>query len=226
MENRYFPNESQEYRKARDELLASENALRQQTEDVAAMRRQLPLGGPIKEDYVFEKIDAGGNVAQVKLSQLFAPDKDSLFLYGFMFGPKVEQPCPMCTAIIDGLNGNAHHISQRANIAVVAKSPIDRVVEFARSRGWDNLRILSSANNTYHFDYQAEDEKGNQWPMANVFVRRDGAIHHFWGSELMFSEFVTGNTRHVDTFWPLWNVLDLTPEGRGEDWYPALTYEK
>jgi len=225
MNNRFFPNESDEYRKARNDLLKAEDALREQTEAVAALRRKLPLGGLVKEDYVFDEMGSDGNVTQVTLSELFAPEKDSLLLYGYMYGPKQEQPCVMCTSIVDGLNGNTHHITQRMNLAVVARSPIERFVEYARLRGWNNLRLLSSANNTYHYDYQAEDENGNQWPMANVFARRDGNVHHSWASELMFSEFVTGNTRHVDTIWPLWNVFDLTPEGRGEDWYPALSYE-
>ena len=225
MKNRFFPNESEEYRKARDELLRAEDALRAQTEELAGLRRKLPLGGQLKEDYVFDEIDAGGNVTQVKLSELFAPGKDSLFLYSYMYGTKQEQPCVMCTSIIDGLNGNAHHIARQMNMAVVAKSPIERIVEFARSRGWDKLRLLSSVNNTYNYDYQGEDENENQWPMANIFVRRDGTVYHFWASELMFSQFRGPNSRHVDTMWPLWNVLDLTPEGRGDDWYPALSYD-
>lgn len=226
MENRFFPNESEEYRRARNELLAAEDALRKQTEEVAAHRRRLPLGGELREDYVFDELDADGTVVQVKLSELYAPGNDSLLLYGYMYGTKQQQPCVMCTSIIDGLNGNAHHIVQRMNMAIVAKSPIERIVEVGRSRGWNNLRLLSSVNNTYQYDYQSEDENENQWPMANVFVRRDGKIYHFWASELMFSEFLARNTRHVDSFWPLWNVLDLTPEGRGDDWYPALSYDE
>jgi predicted dithiol-disulfide oxidoreductase (DUF899 family) len=225
MKNRFFPNESPEYRKARDELLAAENALRQQTEDVAVMRRNLPPGGAIGEDYVFDEIGPDGGVKQTKLSELFAAGRDSLMLYGFMYGPAQEQPCTMCTSIVDGLNGNAAHIAQRMSLAIVARSPIERITEFANSRGWNNLRMLSSANNTFGFDYQSEDDKGNQRPMANVFVRRGDSILHSWGSELMFEEFATGNPRHVDIFWPLWNVLDLTPEGRGDDWYPSLSYE-
>ena len=225
MKNRFFPNESPEYRKARDELLVAENALRQQTEDVAALRRKLPPGGPIKEDYLFDEIGPDGGVTQTRLSELFAPGRDSLMLYGFMYGPAQEQPCTMCTSIVDGLNGNAGHITQRMSMAIVARSPIERITEFANGRGWNNLRMLSSSNNTYNFDYQGEDESGNQMPMANVFVRRGDSIRHSWGSELLFDEFVTGNTRHVDVFWPLWNVLDLTPEGRGKDWYPSLSYE-
>jgi predicted dithiol-disulfide oxidoreductase (DUF899 family) len=226
MDNRLFPNETEQYRKARNELLEAEDELRSQTERVAALRRRLPLGGNIKEDYVFDEMDSNGNVEQVRLSELFAAGKDSLLLYGYMYGPKQDTPCVMCTSIVDGLNGNAQHITQRVNLVVVARSPIERFLEYARSRGWNNLRLLSSANNTFNYDYQAEDENGNQWPMANVFVRRGDNINHFWASELMFSQFVTGNTRHVDTIWPLWNVFDLTPEGRGDDWYPALSYEE
>lgn len=226
IDNPKFPNESEEYRHARQELLEAESALRQQVEDVAALRRKLPLGGVVDQDYVFDEIGADGAVRQVKLSGLFALGKESLLLYGFMFGPEMEKACPMCTSIIDGLEGNARHITQRMNMAIVARSPIERIQEHAAARDWKRLRLLSSANNSYQADYHAEAPEGAQWPMANVFVRRNGGIHHFWGSELMFREFPTGNQRHVDMIWPLWNVLDLTPEGRGESWYPSLAYDE
>ena len=225
IDNPTFPNESEEYRRAREELLEAEEVLRQQVEDVAALRRKLPLGGAVDQDYVFDELGEDGEVRQVKMSELFAPGKDSLLLYGFMYGSAMEQPCPMCTSIVDGLDGNAHHITQRMNLGVVARSPIERIQEHAAARGWSRLRLLSSANNSYQADYHAEAPDEAQWPMANVFVRRDGGIHHFWGSELMFREFPTGNLRHVDMIWPLWNVFDLTPEGRGTDWYPSLTYD-
>lgn len=219
-----FPNESDEYRDARDELLAAEDELRARIERVAAMRRGLPLGGRVKEDYVFDGIGAGGAVEKVKLSDLFAPGKDSLFVYFYMFGPKAERPCPLCTSILDSFDGNFPHITRRVNFAVVARAPIARLAEFAAGRGWKNVRPLSSYGNTFQADYFAEDAEGNQWPMANVFVKRDGAIRHFWGSELMYRKFEGGDMRHVDLLWPLWNVFDLTPEGRGESWYPALSY--
>ncbi len=225
MTNPTFPNESAEYRSARDTLLTAEAELRQHIEDVAALRRRLPLGGEVKEDYVFDELGPGGEVTQVRLSELFAPDKESLFIYSYMYGPAMKTPCTLCTAILDGLNGNALHVARRLNLAVVARSPIERVTEVARSRGWTNLRLLSSADNTYQADYFGEDESGNQWPMANVFARRNGAIHHSWGSELLFRPFEGGDMRHVDLLWPLWNLLDLTPEGRGMDWYPKLSYE-
>jgi predicted dithiol-disulfide oxidoreductase (DUF899 family) len=137
----------------------------------------------------------------------------------------MKQPCPMCTAMLDGLNGNAVHIEQRVNLVVIAKSPIGRILEFARERNWRKLHFLSSEKNTYNRDYHGENEAGEQRPMLNVFTRRDGAIRHFYATEMMFAAADPGqNERHVDPIWPLWNVLDLTPEGRGADWYPKLSY--
>lgn len=133
--------------------------------------------------------------------------------------------CPVCTSMLDGPEGSAYHINQRINLAVVAWSPIERIQELAAARGWRRLRLLSSANNSYQADSHAEAPDGNQWPMANVFVRRDGAIDHFWGSELMFREFAGGNHHRADLIRPLRNVLDFTPEGRGEICYPSLSYE-
>jgi len=213
-----FPGESKPYRAARNRLLRAEIALRRQVEKVAAMRRKLPAGGKLPQDYVFEE---GDPVRTVKLSELFG-DRDTLVAYSFMYGPRMAHACPMCTSMLDGLNGNAPHIAQRTNLVVIAKSPIARVLEFARGRGWSNLRLLSSAGNSYNQDYFGESPEGSQMPMLNVFVRRKGAIRHFYGTELLFAKAEPGqNNRHVDMLWPLWNLLDVTPEGRGKDWYPA-----
>lgn len=215
-----FPGESDEYRAARNALLAEEIELRRRIEAVAAQRRNLPLGGLVKEDYRFT--GAGG---AVRLSELFAPGKDSLILYSYMFGPQMTAPCPSCTSILDGLDGEAPHAGQRTNLAAVAKSPFARIDEFARGRGWRHLRLLSSDGTTYNEDYHGENPSGGQLPAVNVFVRRDGEIRHFYCTELLFAAADPGqNGRHVDLIWPLWNLLDLAPEGRGETWQPRLTY--
>lgn len=214
-----FPNESAKYRSSRKELLKAETALRRQVEKIAAMRRKLPAGGEVPQDYVFTSPQG-----PVKLSQLFERG-NTLVAYSFMYGPNMKHACPMCTSFLDGLNGNAQHLAQRTDLVVIAKSPIDRIVEYARGRGWNNLRLLSSAGTTYNRDYHGENEKGAQMPMMNVFVRKKDVIRHFYGSELLYAPEDKGqNARHNDLMWPLWNVLDLTPEGRGADWYPKLAY--
>jgi predicted dithiol-disulfide oxidoreductase (DUF899 family) len=224
-----FPGESSEYREARDKLLLAEMALRRQLEEVAALRRQLPLGGTIPEDYIFEEgaadLTDSQTVKSVRMSELFAPDMNTLVVYSYMFSPSMKSPCTSCTSILDGLNGTALHVRQRVNFVVVAKSPIQRIRELARGRGWNNLRLLSSQNNTYNRDYHGEAEKGDQIPSLNVFARREGEIHHFYNTELFFAPNERGmDGRHVDLIWPLWNLFDYTPEGRGTDWYPKLSY--
>ncbi|HTH68035.1 MAG TPA: DUF899 family protein [Rhodanobacter sp.] len=142
-----------------------------------------------------------------------------------MFGPAMAQPCPSCSSILDALDGEMPHLRQRINVAVVAKSPIQRIRHFARERGWRQLHLLSCAHNTYSSDYHGETADGRQMPALNVFMRRDGNIHHTWCSELMFVPSEPGqDPRHVDLIWPLWNLLDCTPEGRGADWRPSLWY--
>ena len=220
-----FPGESEGYRAARNELLEAEIQLRRNIEAVAAQRRDLPLGGKVPEDYVFDEAAPGSAEQKVRLSELFADGKDTLIVYSFMYGPKMAQPCVSCTSILDALDGEAPHVMQRINLAVVAKSPISRIMGFKTERGWRNLRLLSSAGNTYNHDYHAESPEGDQWPALNVFVRRNGAIHHFYSTELLYAPFEPGQDgRHVDLIWPLWNLFDLTPDGRGEKWYPRLSY--
>jgi predicted dithiol-disulfide oxidoreductase (DUF899 family) len=226
-----FPGENDSYRQARNQLLQAEVELRRRVEEVAALRRQLPLGGALPEDYVFEEgstdLSDSQTVRQVSLSQLFQPgnDKDTLAIYSFMFGPKMKAACPMCTAMLDSLNGTAVHATQRINLAVVAKSPLERIRAFARERGWNRLRLLSSAGNNYNRDYYGENAEGDQQPSLNIFVRRDGKIHHSYHTELVLVPPDPGqNQRHIDMIWPLWNLLDFTPEGRGSDWFPSLNY--
>jgi predicted dithiol-disulfide oxidoreductase (DUF899 family) len=229
-----FPGESAEYRAARNALLTEEMELRRQIECVAAQRRALPAGGTIPEDYQFD-----GDDGKVKLSALFAPGKDTLAIYSFMYGPERERPCPGCTHFLDGLNGEAEHILQRINLAVVAKSPLPRILAFAQERGWRRLRLLSTAGNSYDRAYfgdssglsatireQQDFKAGVEWdmPMLNVFHRDGGAIRHFWGSEVLYVPPESGQEyRHNDALDPLWNMLDLAPEGRG-NFHPKLSY--
>jgi predicted dithiol-disulfide oxidoreductase (DUF899 family) len=225
-----FPGETPAYRAERDKLLKAEITLRRQIEAVAVMRRKLPLGGALREDYVFDEIkpaiDKTAARGQVKLSELFADGKDTLLVYSYMFGPRMAAPCPMCTSMLDSLDGSAPHVAQRANLVVVARSPVDRIMQVARERGWRHVRLLSSANNTYNRDYHGENEKGGQLPTLNVFARRKGRIYHTYCTELLFAPSERGQDgRHVDPIWPLWNLLDLTPEGRGTTWYPKLRYD-
>jgi predicted dithiol-disulfide oxidoreductase (DUF899 family) len=238
-----FPGESAEYRAARDRLLEQEIELRGATESVAAARRALPSGGVVPEDYVFEGAGADGTPIEVKLSDLFAPGKDSLAIYSFMFprdpgderpGPmsgqtallKLEEgPCPSCVALLDQLDGAAEHAGQHLNLAVVAKAPLPRLLTFVEERGWRRLRFLSSAANTYNRDYHAETAEGAQRPMLNVFHRDGEAIRHFWGSELFYAPTdAEQDPRHVGTLEPVWNLFDLTPEGRPSDWDEQLRY--
>jgi predicted dithiol-disulfide oxidoreductase (DUF899 family) len=225
------PGESDHYRQARNDLLEAEIGLRRQIESVAAQRRKLPLGGLVPTDYVFEEWDDAKNAArQVRLSELFEDGKQTLFVYSHMFIPgkrglPLEQGCPSCTSIIDGMDGSAPHISQRINFVVVAKVPLEQFRAHAKSRGWRHVRLISSAKNTYNRDYRAETPSGEQLPMATVFTRRDGQIYHTWSSELFLIPNDPGmDMRHVDFMWPVWTVLDRTPEGRGKDWGPELEY--
>jgi predicted dithiol-disulfide oxidoreductase (DUF899 family) len=237
-----FPRESGEYRTARDQLLQREVELRRMTEAVAEARRRLPPGGRA-DDYVFQGLDDAGAPTDVRLSELFAPGRDSLVIYSFMFprdpaderaGPDggdtaglalAEGPCPSCVALLDQLDGAAEHAGQIINFAVIAKTPLPRLVSFGQERGWRRLRLLSSAENTYNRDYLAETAEGWQRPMLNVFHRDGGQIHHFWGSELFYAPVEDGQEpRHVGTLEPLWNLFDLTPQGRPADWDEQLAY--
>ena len=219
-----FPGESDEYRQARDELLAGEAALRDEIERLAELRRALPLGGAVPIDYVFPAWDMGADSPrELRLSELFVDGSDTLLVYSFMIvapeqGLSFVGPCPSCTSIIDGIDGQLPHITHRVSFAVAGHAPIEEFHRHGKSRGWRHACLLSTTENSYGRDYGAETPEGHQWPLATVFVRRDGSSRHLWSSELFFVRGGPGQeTRHVDFMWPMWAIFDRTPEGRGTE---------
>lgn len=214
-----FPNESPQYRQARQALLAEEIELRRHIERVAQMRRALPPGGEVTADYRFI-----GENGPVSLADLFA-DKSTLVIYTYMFGPQRERPCPMCTSLLSAWDGEARDIEQNVALAVVARSPIERLIAFKTERGWRNLKLYSDVNGVFSRDFHAVTPDGGDDAGLHVFTRRDGTIRHFWSAEMAGSTADPGqDPRGAPDLMPLWTVLDTTPEGRRPDWYPSLTY--
>ena len=215
----HFPNESGEYRAARTALLAEEIELRRHIERVAEQRRALPLGGKVPENYRFT-----GEQGPVQFSDLFG-DKESLVIYNWMYGPGRERPCPMCTSLLSAYDGEMPDMLQRVAFAIIASSPIERLTAFKKERGWRHLKIYSSAGNNFNRDYAHEVPGGGDNAAFNVFTRRDGTIRHFWAAEMGPGTADPGqDPRGAPDAMPLWNILDMTPEGRGIDWYPKLEY--
>lgn len=215
-----IPGESAAYRRARTALLAEEIELRRHIERVAELRRALPPGAPIEADYRFQ-----GEHGPADFADLFG-DKQTLIVYGYMFGAQRERPCPMCTSMLSSWEGEARDLQQRAALAVVAGAPIERLAAFKRERGWRDLPLYTDLNGQYTRDFRGIAEDGSDMPSLNVFTRRDGIIRHFWSAEMTFDTADPGqDPRGAPDPMPLWMLLDLTPEGRGKDWYPRLQYE-
>jgi len=217
--------ESEAYRRARAELVEAEIALRDQCERVAALRRKAPVETAI-EDYVFEEgpadLDREGPFTKVRLSGLFADRDKPLVVYQYMYGAAQKKPCPMCTLWIDGFNGVAHHLRQRVNFAVIAQVGVGELRDWGRQRGWHRLRLVSSAGSNFKADLHYQDADGSQHPGISVFVRSpDGSVKHFYSSSATMKEQIN---RGIDLLSPVWNIFDLTPEGRG-DWNAKLSYE-
>ena len=214
-----YPNESADYRKARTALLAEEIELRRQIEKVAEHRRALPPGGEVPRDYGFI-----GEQGRVRFSNLFG-DKETLITYNFMFRPQRQRPCPMCTSLLSALDGEMPDILQRVAFAVIATSPIERLVAFKKERGWRYLKLYSVVGQEFIRDYVGHDADADDTPAYNVFTRRDGTIRHFWGGEIFLTKpDPEQDPRGAPDLMPIWNILDTTPEGRGKDWYPELEY--
>src|SRR5213594_5060063 len=219
-------NESPEYLAKREELRQAEIELMRQRERVAVLHRALPPGATIP-DYEFlegpTSLDDGDKpLRTVRLSELFNGPDRSLVLYHFMYGKKQTNPCPMCTAWIDSFNGVAHHLAQNVDLAIVAAVDPSTLRTHARKRGWDKLRLLSAGESTFKHDLGSEDREGHQDSTISVFTRdSDGTLRHFYSSHPRLAEDI--NERGIDELNPIWNVLDLTPQGRGK-WYASLEY--
>jgi predicted dithiol-disulfide oxidoreductase (DUF899 family) len=210
------PNESEDYRRARNQLLAEEIELRRHIERVAELRRKLPPGGEVKA-YQFV-----GEKGPVTLADLFG-DKQTLVIYSYMFGPQREKPCPMCTSFMAALDHKVDDIEQRVALATVARSPVDRLVAARQARGWRKLKVFSDPSGDYTRNYVTKEDA--DVPGYNVFTRRDGTIRHFWSGEMGPGTADPGqDPRGAPDLDPLWTILDTTPEGRGADWYPKLSY--
>jgi predicted dithiol-disulfide oxidoreductase (DUF899 family) len=213
----HFPNESAEYRNARNALLAEEIELRRHIERVAEQRRRLPPGGTVGKDYEFV-----GENGPVKMSELFG-NKPTLAIYSYMFGPQRQAPCPMCTSLMGSFASKIADIEQRMALAFVARSPIGRLIEAKKARGWKQLKVYSDPSGEYTRDYVSDDDA--DMPGYSVFMRREGAIRHFYSGEISGEMADPGQdprgSPELDGLWPL---LDTTPEGRGGNWYPKLNY--
>jgi predicted dithiol-disulfide oxidoreductase (DUF899 family) len=213
----HYPNESAEYRTARNALLAEEIDLRRHIERVAAQRRALPPGGKVPED--FELVSEAG---PTRLSALFG-DKETLMVYSMMFGPQRKTPCPSCTSFLSAWNGIAVNLRERVAIAVTARSPIERLLEYKQQRAFANLPFVSDLTGSYTRTYVSAEDA--DIPGLSVFSRRDGVVRHFYSGELSGAMADPGqDPRGAPDLDPLWLMLDLSPAGRGTDWYPKLDY--
>ena len=219
-------NEPADYIAKREELRLAEIESMRQRERVAALRRNLPKGA-IVQDYVFEEgpedLDGGDSpIRSVRLSELFSGPNRSLVVYHFMYGKKQTKPCPMCTLFIDGWNGIAHHLAQNVDVAIAAAADPPALRTHARNRGWNRLRLLSCGSNTFKYDLRSEDREGNQDSTVSVFTRDgDGTLRHFYTAHPSMADDI--RERGLDLLCAVYNVLDLTPQGRG-DWYAELGY--
>ena len=221
LRQRKLPGESEDYTKARKALLAEEIEVRRHLTRLAEQRQALPDGPEVQKDYRFK--DANGD--EVGLAELFG-DYDTLVTYFWMYGPDRERPCPMCTNFLGGANGNAADIKQRAAFKILGRSTVERQKAFAEERGWKDLDFVQTVGDDYALDHGALDpEKGWEYPAFTVYRRDGDTVRYFYAAEMPGEAADPGqDPRGAVDIAPLWNILDMTPEGRGTDWYPKLEY--
>jgi predicted dithiol-disulfide oxidoreductase (DUF899 family) len=216
--SRPYPNDSAEYRAARQALLVEEIELRRHIARVAEQRRNLPRGGEAR-DYRF--IDEAGKT--VGLADMFG-NRATLITYFWMYGPQRERPCPMCTSLLGSFDTPARDLTQRVALAVIGRSPVARQLAFARERGWRNLRFYQCIGDDFARDYRGLAPDGSEWPALDVWVKEGKSVRHFWAGESAGTQDPGQDPHGAPDPTPLWTLLDLTPDGRGTDWYPKLEY--
>jgi predicted dithiol-disulfide oxidoreductase (DUF899 family) len=215
-----FPGETAEYRRARKALLQEEIEFRRHMTRLTEQRRSLPDGPVISKSYRF-KDENGKNVG---LADLFG-ERKTLVTYFWMFGPQRERPCPMCTNWLGAVNGNAADIKQRVALTVIGRSLVERQLAFARERGWRDLDFVQTVGDDYASDLGLINSDGSENPALVVFKRDGGSVRLFWASEMRREMADPGqDPRDAPDIASLWSILDLTPDGRGTDWYPKLRY--
>jgi predicted dithiol-disulfide oxidoreductase (DUF899 family) len=212
--------ESDDYLRQREELRVAELDLMDQAERVAALRRGLPTD-TVVNDYHLIDVASGD---RVQLSELFGASGRPLIVYHFMYGKAQTEPCPLCTMWIDGYNAAAPHLTQNADFVVVAAADPAAIAAHAASRGWSNLRLLSAGDGSFKYDLGSEEADGEQIESISVFVRGDdGTVRHVYSKGAQMAD--DRRERGIDLLTPVWHLLDLTPNGRG-DWYPSLHYQR
>ena len=214
-----YPNDSDVYRRARVALLVEEVELRRHIERVAIQRRRLPLGG---EAHAYDFLDEQGTT--VGLADMFGRH-DTLVTYFWMYGPERPRPCPMCTSLLGSLDIPAVDIEQRVALAVIGRSPVARQLAFARERGWRNLKFYQCIGDEFPTDYRGLAPDGSEWPSLDVWKKDGSKVHHFWAAEAGETADPGEDAHGAPDPTPLWTILDLTPAGRGTDWYPELEYQ-
>jgi predicted dithiol-disulfide oxidoreductase (DUF899 family) len=215
-----FPGASREYEAAREALLAEEIEFRRHMTRLGEQRRALPPGPVITKNYRFRNEQG----LEVGLGDLFG-DKQTLVTYFWMYGPQRERPCPMCTNLLGSLHGNAADIKQRVALKILGRSSVERQFAFAQERNWRDLDFVQTLGDDYANDLGLLRPDGSEDPALTVFQRSRDEVRLFWASEMTAEMADPGqDPRDAPDLASLWSVLDLTPEGRGNDWYPKLRY--
>src|SRR6059036_1073796 len=119
-----------EWRAARDELLAEEKELTRRSDELARKRRELPWV-PVEQDYRFETADGTKSLAE-----LF-DGRSQLLVYHFMFGPAYEVGCPVCSSIADNLDANLPHLRARdVTLICSSRAPLEKLQRYRERMEW------------------------------------------------------------------------------------------
>jgi predicted dithiol-disulfide oxidoreductase (DUF899 family) len=218
----------EEHARARQDLLEGEKELTRRNDELAAQRRELPWVA-VEKDYRFET-DAGTKT----LAELF-DGRSQLVIYHFMFGPRYEAGCPVCSSAADTFDGAVAHLNARdVTFLCVSRAPLQQLQAYQRRMGW-TFPWVSSHGTDFNFDFDVSHtreqlapflDSGNLGPVPRLaadcgtdpagyveegpglsaFTLSDGVVYHTYSTYARGLEPLLG-------FYPL---LDRTARGRDE----------
>lgn len=189
-----------EWKAAREKLLAEEKALMKAKDRLAAKRRRLPVM-EVNRDYTFLGVD--GNVDLLGLFR----GRRQLIVYRFFYAPDVENwpdgACSGCSLFADTVVHPAHLAARDTTLVFVTAAPMEKIARLRERMGWNHIPFLSLPDDRFSRDFGVKEHFG-----INVFIRD--------GDRVFRAYFLNG--RGIEDVGPVWSFLDMTPLGRQETW--------
>ncbi|MGH8964749.1 MAG: DUF899 domain-containing protein [Actinomycetes bacterium] len=187
------------WRDARSVLLQQEKALTRMKDAVSAARRRMPMV-EVRSDYAFD-----GPQGSVGLLDLFE-GRPQLIVQHFMFAPGWDEGCDGCSMMAEHVGPLSHLHARRTSFVLTSRAPLAKLESFRARMGWQ-LPWYSTIGDAFNEDFGATVD-GEERQAVSVFLRSEDRVFQTWST----------SARGEEPFMMVFDLLDLTPFGRQEEW--------